>query len=140
MIRGSKVRDVTNGRILKTDVGGDVKGKICVICDDILDGGATFIELANLLREKGAIKVYLIVSHGIFSKGVTTLHTDSNSKTPVLDGIYTTDSFVREGEYSAIIHADSCYYRKEMNSFVGYTEDSTDSFVKMVPITEFYTV
>ena len=37
-----------------------------------------------MLKEKGATKVVLVVSHGIFSKGITIADVDK---------IYTTDSF-----------------------------------------------
>lgn len=40
-----------------------------LIVDDICDGGATFMGLARELKIRGAKKVYLFVTHGIFSKG-----------------------------------------------------------------------
>lgn len=41
-----------------------------VVFDDICDGGATFIHLAKLLRGKGHMgKLYLQVTHGLFTKG-----------------------------------------------------------------------
>lgn len=49
---------------------GDVKDRECLIIDDLCDGGYTFIVLAKKLREQGATKVYLYVSHGYFSKGL----------------------------------------------------------------------
>ena len=85
LVQATKNRNVNTGRITETQVFQDVKDKICVIVDDIIDGGATFINLARVLKEKGASKVYLIVSHGIFSKKYETLK--------ILDGIYATDSF-----------------------------------------------
>lgn len=69
MIRADKVRDVTTGEITGTEVYGDVEGKTLLIVDDICDGGRTFIELAKVLRAKGAKKIVLMVTHGIFSKG-----------------------------------------------------------------------
>lgn len=68
IIMSNKVRDVTTGHILLTEVFGDVEGKICMIPDDICDGGATFILLAQELKKRGATEVYLYVTHGIFSK------------------------------------------------------------------------
>lgn len=65
----SKARDLSTGDILKLNVQGDVTGKSCIIIDDICDGGRTFAELAKGLKEKGAAKVYLIVTHGLFSFG-----------------------------------------------------------------------
>ena len=55
-----------------------------LIVDDICDGGATFVGLAKELRAAGAKKVYLYVTHGIFSKGL-----------PLegIDKVFTTDSY-----------------------------------------------
>lgn len=45
---------------------------VAIISDDICDGGKTFIELAKVLKEEhGVQRVYLIVTHGIFSKGLS---------------------------------------------------------------------
>jgi ribose-phosphate pyrophosphokinase len=69
----TKSRDTMTGNITSTTIHGDVKGKNIMIVDDICDGGATFIELAKLLKEQGAGDIYLYVSHGIFSKGLAVL-------------------------------------------------------------------
>jgi ribose-phosphate pyrophosphokinase len=95
IVFGSKYRDVKTGKIIKTTFVGDVKDKICVINDDIIDGGATFVELANILKNAGAKKVYLIVTHGIFSKGIDGLK--------VLDGVFTTNSIRNFTEYSPFV-------------------------------------
>lgn len=56
---------------------GDVKGKDCLIIDDLLDGGFTFRVLAEKLKAQGANKVYLYISHAYFNKGVDfTIHID----------------------------------------------------------------
>jgi ribose-phosphate pyrophosphokinase len=68
LVTGIKVRDLSTGEIIKSDVlTDDLKGKACVIVDDICDGGRTFIELASALKEKNAGELYFIASHGIFS-------------------------------------------------------------------------
>lgn len=65
---GIKVRDLSTGKIIKSDVlCNDLKGRSCLVVDDICDGGRTFIELASALKEKNAGDLYLMVSHGIFS-------------------------------------------------------------------------
>lgn len=70
LVTASKVRDTSTGAIIKTRVHDDIaKGATCYIVDDICDGGRTFIELAKVLREKGAGKIELFVTHGIFSQG-----------------------------------------------------------------------
>lgn len=80
-----KERDLKTGALtnFKTTVN-DLSGLTCFIIDDICDGGGTFAGTAQLLKEKAAAKVVLLVSHGIFSKGV-----DIGG----VDAIYTTNSF-----------------------------------------------
>jgi ribose-phosphate pyrophosphokinase len=72
-----------------------VAGKECLIIDDICDGGGTFIGITKKLREAGATKVILYVSHGIFSINKT-LATAESCKSYALEGIdeiWTTDSY-----------------------------------------------
>ena len=70
LIIGTKVRNLKTGEITETNIQGDVQGKSVMIIDDICDGGRTFIELAKVLYAKDAKQVGLIVSHGIFSRGL----------------------------------------------------------------------
>jgi ribose-phosphate pyrophosphokinase len=47
---------------------GDVKGKDCVVVDDMIDTAGTFCATAEMLKEKGAGKIYGLATHGIFSE------------------------------------------------------------------------
>ena len=49
------------------NVIGDVKGKTCIIVDDIIDSGGTIINAAKALKEKGAKEVYVYITHGVLS-------------------------------------------------------------------------
>lgn len=65
-----KIRDVSTGEIVHTKVNGDIiQNAPCFIIDDIADGARSFVEVAKVLKKKGAGHINLIVSHGIFSKG-----------------------------------------------------------------------
>lgn len=81
-----KERDQLTGQIirLKLEDGCPVLGKSVLIVDDICDGGATFVRLAQELRDKGAKEVNLFVTHGLFSKGLVGLRLGgiSNVYTP----------------------------------------------------------
>lgn len=94
VVECSKSRDVKTGKLSGFKVyTDDLQGKDCLIVDDICDGGATFIGLAQELKKKNAGKLYLAISHGIFSKGYGSL-------TPHFAKIFTTDSIkdiVEEG-------------------------------------------
>ena len=87
IVLANKKRNPQTGNIDTIDIYGDVKDQIVYILDDICDGGATFILLTKRLKELGASEVNLVVSHGIFSKGLTPL-----LKAGICH-IYTTNSF-----------------------------------------------
>ncbi|MEK7390290.1 MAG: ribose-phosphate pyrophosphokinase [Elusimicrobiota bacterium] len=46
---------------------GDVKGKNCLILDDMVDTGGTLCKVADKIRENGALKVYAACVHGVLS-------------------------------------------------------------------------
>ncbi len=48
---------------------GDVKGRRCVLFDDIIDGGGTICNAAQALVDEGAAEVSAYVSHGVLSAG-----------------------------------------------------------------------
>jgi len=87
VVECSKRRDVNTGNLTGFTVyADDLEGKNCVIVDDICDGGGTFLGLATELKKKNAGDLILIITHGIFSKGLEKL-SEHFSK------IYATDSF-----------------------------------------------
>lgn len=70
VVECSKSRNIKTGKLSGFKVyADDLTGRNCLIVDDICDGGGTFIGLAEELKNKNAGKLYLAVSHGIFSKG-----------------------------------------------------------------------
>lgn len=73
VIMCGKNRSVKTGEIIGTEVYGYVNGCDLMILDDICDGGRTFIELAKRLKKLGAKNLYLYITHGVFSKGLSEL-------------------------------------------------------------------
>ena len=64
----SKHRDVATGKITGTHVPGTDHSGDIVVCDDIVDGGRTFTELAKAARASApSARLHLVVTHGIFS-------------------------------------------------------------------------
>ena len=66
ILQGSKHRDVATGRIVHYDVNAteaEIGGRTCWIMDDICSKGGTFKLLAKRLKELGAARVVLSVSH-----------------------------------------------------------------------------
>lgn len=93
VIVANKLRDLKTGKIIRTEVPGinhEPGSKTFVICDDICDGGRTFTEIAKAIKdirpkEIFNDKIYLVVTHGIFSAGFEELE-------KYFTGIYTTNS------------------------------------------------
>jgi ribose-phosphate pyrophosphokinase len=94
IITANKVRDMKTGNIFRTEIPvldqhEDLK---YVIIDDICDGGRTFVELAKAIKEgRPSTKIYLVVTHGIFSAGYAQLG-------EYFERIYTTNSYKEIGE------------------------------------------
>jgi ribose-phosphate pyrophosphokinase len=51
------------------NVIGDVRGKACIMVDDIVDSGGTLINAAVALKSRGAVSVDVYVTHGVLSGG-----------------------------------------------------------------------
>lgn len=67
---------------------GDVKSKTCIIVDDIIDTAGTITNAANALVEKGAKKVYITATHGVFSgKAIENINNSKVEKCVVTDTI-----------------------------------------------------
>ncbi len=76
---------------------GEVKGKNCIIIDDMIDTAGTITNAADALVEQGAKDVYICATHGLFSRNAIeriensrvkecvvtdTIHLDDSKKSP----------------------------------------------------------
>ncbi len=108
-IRADKLRDLSTGKIKECVVINpreEIEGKDVVCCDDLADAGGSFIGLAAALKAKGARRVELYVTHGLFTRWLSPLFTGG------IDHIWTTNSFhaslahlaggVAEGRFTAL--------------------------------------
>lgn len=126
IITCSKARD-TEGNLTKTVVPASQvysdSLKDHIIIDDLIDGGQTFINIAKELKSRYAEmndedmkgKLYLIVTHGIFSK-------DFEELSKYFDGIYCTNSYKNidyNNKKTADAYADRFIYEsvKQLNIF-----------------------
>ena len=46
---------------------GEIEGRNCVIMDDMIDTAGTLVKAADVLKERGAIRVYAYCTHPVFS-------------------------------------------------------------------------
>ena len=55
------------GKSQVMNIIGDVKNKNCIIVDDIIDSGGTIVNAVEALKKKGALDVYVFVTHAVLS-------------------------------------------------------------------------
>ena len=55
------------GKSQVMNVIGNVKNKICIIIDDIIDSGGTIVNAAQALINRGANEVHVYITHGVLS-------------------------------------------------------------------------
>ncbi len=66
------------------NVIGDVRGKDCILIDDIVDSGGTLCNGADALLAKGATSVTAYITHGVLSGGAVARITGSKLKELVI--------------------------------------------------------
>jgi ribose-phosphate pyrophosphokinase len=95
-----------------SNVLGEVNKRDCIIVDDMIDTGNTIIKASELLMQKGAKSVNIVVTHGVFSKNALENLKKSNEK-GTIKKIYVTNSI----------------------NWVGKIEDY--NFIKIVDVSQF---
>ncbi len=55
------------GKSQVMNIIGNVKGKTCIIVDDIIDSGGTIINAVDALKKSGATEVYVFITHAVLS-------------------------------------------------------------------------
>ena len=60
-------RRPTPGKSEVVNVIGEVKNKVCIIVDDIIDTGGTIVNAAKMLKAKGAKEIHVYITHGVLS-------------------------------------------------------------------------
>ena len=80
-------RRINADTVASSHLVGDVKGKFCVITDDLTSTAGTICAAADILKKAGAAKIYVVVSHCLLNdKGKKKLLEDSS-----IEQLITTD-------------------------------------------------
>ena len=80
-----RVSNDSNAEVL--NVIGDVRDKIAILYDDMIDTGGTLIKMAKKLHDSGAKQVYACCVHGILSKNAV-----ESLENSTIDKLFITDS------------------------------------------------
>jgi len=74
------------------NVIGDVRGKACILIDDLVDSGGTLGNAAAALKARGAVSVDVYVTHGVLSGGaVGRIEKSAMESLTMTDSIQATD-------------------------------------------------
>ena len=85
----SKVVNGKNPIVEHAYMGADVKGKTCIVVDDMIASGGSMLEVGEKLKDRGAKKVVFIASFALFTEGVDAF--DKAYKDKIFDMLYTTN-------------------------------------------------
>jgi len=64
---GDKRRSGNNDQAELLNIIGEVKDKVAILFDDIIDTGGSLIKISKVLSDQGAKKVYAACVHGVLS-------------------------------------------------------------------------
>jgi ribose-phosphate pyrophosphokinase len=84
---------VSGSEVEAREIIGDVKGRNILMCDDIIATGGTVCGAAKLVKERGAEKIYVGATHGVFAGEALKLL----SKAPI-DEVVVTDTIPQNEE------------------------------------------
>ncbi len=85
------------------NIVGSVKGKNCVIIDDIIDSGGTIVNAAKALKNKGAKDVYVYITHAVLSgEAVDKIEKSQIKKLITTDTIYNVKKIIKSKKIEVI--------------------------------------
>lgn len=83
----TKSRDHSTGDVVVSDIDGDVTGKPVIIFDDIINTGQTAIKTSAFVKQKGAVSVHFLATHGVFAGNAS-----HGLETSCIDKVVVTDT------------------------------------------------
>ena len=85
------------------NVVGHVKGKTCIIVDDIIDSGGTIINAAKALKDKGAEDVYAYITHAVLSgNAVDKIKKSQVKKLVITDSIDNSKKLIKSSKIQVV--------------------------------------
>ncbi len=99
-------------------LGRDVKDKDVIIVDDMISSGDSVIDVAKQLKEKGAKRIFVFATFGLFCNGLE--HIDEAYNEGIIHKIFTTNLVYRMPE----LLARDWYVEVNMCKYVAYIIDT----------------
>lgn len=124
----SKVVNGKNPIVEHVYMGADVKGKNIIIVDDMIASGSSVIEVASLLKDKGAAKIYFVTTFALLTEGPDAFIKAYNDG--LFNKLYTTNlSYVPE-----VIKTETWYQEVDCSNRMAKIINSLNSKESLKPL------
>ena len=99
-------------------LGSSVEGKCAIIIDDMISSGESILEVAKEMKERGATKVFLYATFGMFTRGLADF--DKAHEEGVFDMAFTTNLIYQSPE----LLAREWFGNIDMSKYIAYLIDT----------------
>jgi ribose-phosphate pyrophosphokinase len=115
---------------------GDVRGRKCIIVDDICDTAGTLCKAAVTLMEAGAVEVHAYITHGVLSGPAVERVENSVMKSLVITDSIEPGEKVRAAKNIRIVPTAPMFAQAILNIWGGMSVSSLFETDTLVPIYE----
>ncbi len=99
-------------------LGSDLTGKDVIVVDDMISSGSSIIDVAKQLKERGANRIFVFTSFGLFCNGLEKM--DKAYEEGLFDRIFTTNLIYRSPE----LLKREWYSEVDLSKYVAYIIDT----------------
>ena len=98
-------------------LGADVEGKNMIIIDDMISSGDSMLEVAQLLKERKAAKIFMCSTFGLFTNGLEKF--DKAYEKGIFDRLLTTNLIYQDPE----LFARPYYINSDLSKYIAFIID-----------------
>jgi ribose-phosphate pyrophosphokinase len=113
--------EVVNGRnpiVAHEFLGSSVEGKDVIVIDDMISSGESILEVASLLKQKKAARIFVFATFGLFTAGLEKL--DAAYEEGLITRVYTTNLIYQ----TPGLLSKEWYVNCDMSKYVAYIIDT----------------
>ncbi|WP_035790578.1 ribose-phosphate pyrophosphokinase [Butyrivibrio sp. FC2001] len=124
----SQVVNGTNPIVAHDFCGGNLAGMDTIVVDDMIDSGGSIIDVCKQIKERGAKRVFIFATFGLFSTGFAKL--DKSYEDGLFDRIFTTNLVYQKPE----LLEKEYYLSISMNRYIAAIIDTLHNYGSMEKI------
>jgi ribose-phosphate pyrophosphokinase len=113
---------------------GDVKGRTCIIVDDIVDTAGTLCKAAEVLVENGAREVHSYITHGVLSGPAVERVSNSVMKSLVITDTIQATPAIKAAKNIRVVPTAPMFAQAILNTWNGTSVSALFDHETLVPI------